>query len=152
LKIQGIGYNVNKFKLMAFILSAFFSGLAGGFYALLLSFRHYGPLPFLAYYSQVYFGAGIRPRDRSGPAWPDMTLGHLWFIEHLLIFAICYALWRLIRPPLARVDRRAEKPPRYLEILAFTLVLARRAPSRRRLEDYLIIWAQFCLDQRGDIQ
>jgi branched-chain amino acid transport system permease protein len=33
-----IGYDVDRFKLRAFIISAFFSGLAGGFYALLLNF------------------------------------------------------------------------------------------------------------------
>lgn len=37
-RAASIGYDVDKFKLMAFILSAFFSGLAGGFYALLLNF------------------------------------------------------------------------------------------------------------------
>ena len=37
-RAMSIGYNVDKFKLRAFILSAFFSGLAGGFYALLLNF------------------------------------------------------------------------------------------------------------------
>jgi branched-chain amino acid transport system permease protein len=37
-RAMSIGYNVDKFKLRAFILSAFFSGLAGGFYTLLLNF------------------------------------------------------------------------------------------------------------------
>jgi branched-chain amino acid transport system permease protein len=37
-RAMSIGYDVDKFKLMAVILSAFFSGLAGGFYALLLNF------------------------------------------------------------------------------------------------------------------
>ena len=37
-RAMSIGYNVDRFKLRAFILSAFFSGLAGGFYTLLLNF------------------------------------------------------------------------------------------------------------------
>lgn len=37
-RAMSIGYDVDKFKLTAFIISAFFSGLAGGFYALLLNF------------------------------------------------------------------------------------------------------------------
>ncbi|MGZ6223418.1 MAG: branched-chain amino acid ABC transporter permease [Syntrophales bacterium] len=37
-RAMSIGYDVDRFKLRAFILSAFFSGLAGGFYALLLNF------------------------------------------------------------------------------------------------------------------
>lgn len=37
-RAMSIGYDVDRFKLTAFIISAFFSGLAGGFYALLLNF------------------------------------------------------------------------------------------------------------------
>jgi len=33
-----IGYNIDRFKLVTFIISGFFSGLAGGLYALLLNF------------------------------------------------------------------------------------------------------------------
>jgi branched-chain amino acid transport system permease protein len=33
-----IGYNIDRFKLITFIISGFFSGLAGGLYALLLNF------------------------------------------------------------------------------------------------------------------
>ena len=43
-RAMSIGYNVDKFKLTAFVLSAFFSGLAGGFYALLLNFVPLGSL------------------------------------------------------------------------------------------------------------
>jgi len=92
-------------------------------YTYYLNFRHYGHIPFLRYYSQVYFGRGTRPLDWSGPNWPDANFGHLWFVEHLLVFALCYAIWRLIRPPMARIDSNGERPPRNLEILAFTLAL-----------------------------
>jgi len=106
------------------LLVFFFAVIPIMMYIYYLNFRNYGPLSFFAYYSQVYFGAGSRPSDWTGPSWPDMTLEHLWFIEHLLIFALCYALWRLIRPSRTRTDRNGERPPRYLEIFAFTLVLA----------------------------
>ncbi len=43
-RAMSIGYDVDKFKLIAFVLSAFFSGLAGGFYALLLNFVPLGSL------------------------------------------------------------------------------------------------------------
>jgi glucan biosynthesis protein C len=92
-------------------------------YTYYLNFRHYGHIPFLSYYSQIYLGRGDRPLDWSGPAWPERNLGHLWFVEHLLVFALCYAIWRLIRPALATIDRRKGNPPRHLEIVAFTLVL-----------------------------
>jgi peptidoglycan/LPS O-acetylase OafA/YrhL len=92
-------------------------------YTYYLNFRHYGHLPFIVYYSQVYFGRGPRPLDWGG-AWPDRNLAHLWFIEHLLVFAVCYVIWRLINPLPAGMDRRGERPPRNSEILAFTLALA----------------------------
>ena len=37
-RAMSIGYDVDKYKLTAFVISAFFSGLAGGFYTLLLNF------------------------------------------------------------------------------------------------------------------
>jgi branched-chain amino acid transport system permease protein len=43
-RAMSIGYDVDRFKLTAFVLSAFFSGLAGGFYALLLNFVPLGSL------------------------------------------------------------------------------------------------------------
>jgi glucan biosynthesis protein C len=105
------------------LLVFFFVVIPVMMYTYYLNFRHYGHLPFLKYYSQVYFDRGTRPFDWSG-VWPDAQFGHLWFIEHLLVFAVCYVIWRLIRPPLARIDRRGERAPRNLEILAFTLALA----------------------------
>jgi len=92
-------------------------------YSYYLHFRHCDHLPFLVYYSQVYFGRGTRPFDWSG-RWPDAQFAHLWFIEHLLILAVCYAMLRLIHRPPARVESRGERPPRNLEILVFTLALA----------------------------
>jgi branched-chain amino acid transport system permease protein len=37
-RAMSIGYDVNRFRLIVFIISGFFSGLAGGLYALLLNF------------------------------------------------------------------------------------------------------------------
>ncbi|MGA2957695.1 MAG: acyltransferase [Thermodesulfobacteriota bacterium] len=106
------------------LLVFFFAVIPVMTYTYYLNFRHYGPLPFLVYYSQVYFGRGARPFDWSGPTWPEMNFGHLWFVEHLLVFAVCYAIWRLIGRPLARIDSKEERPPRHLEILVFTFALA----------------------------
>jgi peptidoglycan/LPS O-acetylase OafA/YrhL len=105
------------------LLVFFFIVIPAMTYTYYINFRHYGHLPFLRYYSQVHFGRGTRPFDWSG-RWPDAQFGHLWFVEHLLVFAVCYVIWRLIHPPLARIESRGEKPPRNLEILAFALALA----------------------------
>ncbi|MDT0305200.1 acyltransferase family protein [Streptomonospora wellingtoniae] len=63
-------------------------------YAYYLNFRDYGPIGFAAYYTDVYLGAGQRPDDWSGPIWPDRQFGHLWFLQHLLVYAVLYTAWR----------------------------------------------------------
>jgi peptidoglycan/LPS O-acetylase OafA/YrhL len=54
-----------------------------------------GTLPFAAYYTQIYFGTAPRPAGLKGPGWPEFNVAHLWFIEHLLVYAVIYAAWRL---------------------------------------------------------
>ena len=60
-------------------------------------------------------------------AWP-IEVGHLWFLEHLLIFSGCYALWHVLRQALEknRADKgqRQLNPPGFLSILVFVPVLA----------------------------
>ncbi len=43
-RTMSIGYDVDRFRLMAFVISGFFSGLAGGLYALLQNFVPLGSL------------------------------------------------------------------------------------------------------------
>lgn len=54
-----------------------------------------GSLPFLSYVPQIYFGLGPKPAGWVGQ-WPDLHFGHLWFVEHLLVYAFLYAGWRLL--------------------------------------------------------
>jgi glucan biosynthesis protein C len=89
-----------------------------------VSFRPYGPIPFLSYYFHFYFGHGPRPPHWTGPAWPDANFGHLWFVEHLLIFAVCYWLWRLLPFSAPNVGHGSGRPPRSIEIIAFAVILA----------------------------
>jgi surface polysaccharide O-acyltransferase-like enzyme len=49
--------------------------------------------------------------------------GPLWFIEALLIFAIIYALWRLLARPSVTPAQRDGKPPSNLAIAIFALLL-----------------------------
>jgi hypothetical protein len=71
-------------------------------YAYYLNFRPYGTISFAEYYTRIYFGAGRRPSDWSGPTWPDMQFAHLWFVEHLLCYAFLYAAWRQLPESLRR--------------------------------------------------
>lgn len=98
-------------------------------YAYFVNFRGYGPTGFGAYYADVYMGAGPQPADWSGPTWPDRQFGHLWFLQHLLAYAVLYAAWRGLRArlPLRRTaTAAASRPggaPGTLSIVAFMLAV-----------------------------
>lgn len=63
------------------------------------------------------------PTTQSRSAWP-IDVGHMWFVEHLLIYSAAYALWCMIRPGRATSGQRQSTPPGYLSILIFALALA----------------------------
>ncbi len=63
------------------------------------------------------------PNGQSPSAWP-VDVGHLWFLEHLLIFSACYALGRTIWKGRAESEGRQANQPGYLAILSFALALA----------------------------
>ena len=46
-RARTLGYNVERFKLIAFVISGFFSGLAGALYCLIIKFVHCGDLQWL---------------------------------------------------------------------------------------------------------
>ncbi|MEH7883983.1 acyltransferase family protein [Bacillus sp. JJ1609] len=63
-----------------------------------INFRQYGNITFLDYFFSIYLGFGEMPDGWTGPVFPDMQFGHLWFIEHLLIYALLYVLFsRLLK-------------------------------------------------------
>lgn len=59
----------------------------------------------------------------KSPAWP-VDVGHLWFIEHLLIFSLVYAGWRVLTKNRTRTDRPLLNPPGPLPILGLALGIA----------------------------
>jgi peptidoglycan/LPS O-acetylase OafA/YrhL len=83
-----------------------------------------GSMPFWRYYADVYFGFGSPPAGWRGPAWPEMNFGHLWYVEHLLILSVCYALLQVVwkRSPCAHAGET--RPPGYVAVLLFALTLA----------------------------
>ena len=59
-----------------------------------------------------FFGFGAKPEGwPEGERWPQANLGPLWFVEHLLIYALLYALWRAVTPRRADAARRSHSPP-----------------------------------------
>jgi glucans biosynthesis protein C len=67
-------------------------------YLYYLNFREYETISFPTYYLQIFFGLGDEPANWTGPSWPDMQFGHLWFLEHLLVYAVVLAVWYYIKP------------------------------------------------------
>lgn len=62
-----------------------------------INFRDYGHISFSQYYSQIYFGMGRMPKNWTGQSWPDMQWGHLWYLEHILLYDAIFILitWAL---------------------------------------------------------
>lgn len=122
---KGRSFLRDRFSRLGIPLLAFFLVIIPVMmYAYHVSFRPYGPISFLSYYFHFYFGHGARPAHWIGPAWPDANLGHLWFIEHLLIFAVCYWLWRLLPFSGPKAGHGSKRPPKSIEIVGFAIVLA----------------------------
>jgi glucan biosynthesis protein C len=79
---------------------------------------------FWQYYTLHYFGAGVRPADWKGPAWPEMNFGHLWYVEHFLIVSLCYAALRLTWRRPVRENPAVARPLRHWAIVVFGLAIA----------------------------
>ncbi|MBN1346300.1 MAG: acyltransferase [Phycisphaerae bacterium] len=115
----------DRFVRLGIPLVVFFFGIIPVMtYAYYVNFRPYGPMPFGEYYIKVFFGMGPKPADWSGPSWPDLQFGHLWFVEHLLILAICYAGWRMARGRSAQTGQVDAKLPTHRAIILLSLGVA----------------------------
>ncbi len=83
-------------------------------------------LPKVSYWSyltQDFFAHGPKPDYwPSGERWPAFNFGHLWFLEHLLVYALLYAATRAFVPRDA--GKLCSNPPSHLAIAAYALLLA----------------------------
>ncbi|MFC7330540.1 acyltransferase family protein [Marinactinospora rubrisoli] len=96
-------------------------------YAYYLNFRDYGAIGFGAYYTDVYLGMGDEPAGWSGPIWPDRQFAHLWFLQHLLGYALLYAAWRWLTARRGRPSapgHRLRPAPGTLAIVLFVLAVS----------------------------
>jgi len=82
-----------------------------------------GTMSFGRYYIDCYFGGAEPPAGWEG-RWPELNFGHLWYVEHLLLFSLCYAILRSLRLRLPQTDLAQAKPPGSLIVVLFALVLA----------------------------
>ena len=60
--------------------------------------------------------------NKLAAAWP-IEVGHMWFVEHLLVYSLAYALWGAIRPQREGTGRKLVAVPRWWAIVIFSLVL-----------------------------
>jgi glucans biosynthesis protein C len=75
------------------------------------------------YLTQDFFPHGSKP-DFWPPQerWPAFNFGHLWFLEHLLVYALLYAAMRAFVP--RDTGELCPKPPSHLAIASYALLLA----------------------------
>lgn len=123
--ILGPFFTVNR----SFFMSLFF--MISGYFAV-MSCDAKGPRAFIKErfmrlgIPALAFGLIMIPMQLfvfSGPAWP-MDVGHLWFLEHLLIFSACYALLQTFVKRSDMKEPEQANPPGYLTILVFAFSLA----------------------------
>ncbi|MEV8378307.1 acyltransferase [Kribbella sp. NPDC056861] len=100
------------------ILLGFFVLVPVLMYAYYCNFRPYPPLGFADYYLDVYLGLGDQPAGWSGPSWPDRQFAHLWFLQHLLAYAVLYTGYRLLTGKPAAAGPQTLKTPAILSFVA----------------------------------
>ncbi len=81
-----------------------------------------GDMTFGQYYGTRYFA----------PDHAEANFGHLWYVEHLLIFSLCYALVRAVRKRPPQETRAGARPLGHIAILVFALSLAVASAVVRR--------------------
>jgi glucan biosynthesis protein C len=69
------------------------------------------------------FVFGLLQTGELGPVWPIDVI-HFWFVQHLLLYSLGYALWRSLRRGAAKETARPTNPPGYGAILASAIGLA----------------------------
>lgn len=95
-------------------------------YAYYINFRGYPYISFGSYLAHIFFGFGQpAPPQWTGPSWPDVQFGHLWFLEHLLFYSVIYSLWRLIfNKRDSSVVKNDSRFPNFLIIVLFAVTLS----------------------------
>ncbi len=65
---------------------------------------------------------GLLENGELGAAWPIDVI-HFWFVQHLLLYSLGYALWRNLRRDATQRTVRLMNPPGYGAVLAFAIGL-----------------------------
>jgi glucans biosynthesis protein C len=83
------------------------------------------PMGYWTYLTQDFFLHAHDPKPDfwpQGERWPGFNFGHLWFLEHLLVYAVLYTALRLV----VRRDRglAVRSPPSHRAIFGYAVLLA----------------------------
>lgn len=81
-------------------------------------------MSFVDYYGRIYLGIGGIPAKTVAPFWPELNLAHLWYVEHLLIASVVYALFRIAWKGRCGLPHVPARPPRYWMVVVLALMLA----------------------------
>jgi glucan biosynthesis protein C len=126
--LLGSFFTVNR----SFFMSLFF--MISGYFAVAAYERH-GPGDFTRGrlmrlgLPTLIFGAALIPLriflfgERISSWTSVFDVGHLWYLEHVLLFSLGYVLFRLIRPA-SKADLSQQPLPGTLAILALALIIA----------------------------
>ncbi|WP_410511508.1 acyltransferase family protein [Paenibacillus sp. BR2-3] len=93
-------------------------------YSYYINFRDSSFIGIWDYYIKIYFGIGGQPTRWTGPSWPDMNFGHLWFIEHLLVYVFIYTIIRTIMQKYITHKKPPKSFPSQISIILFTFMIA----------------------------
>lgn len=101
-------------------------GLMYGYY---VHYRGRPPITYPRYFTDVYLGLGAEPAGWTGPSWPDLQFGHLWFVQNLLACTVLYVVLdraaRLLRRPRRKPRLRKPRPaPGHLSLVGLTAAVA----------------------------
>jgi glucan biosynthesis protein C len=76
-------------------------------------------------FALISLAAGIFMFGKKIGSWRDVfDAGHLWYLEHLLLFSLGYAVWRLARGDRKPKDLSSRSLPRWPVYVAFALGVA----------------------------
>ncbi|TCC00366.1 acyltransferase [Micromonospora zingiberis] len=97
-------------------------------YTYYVQYRGNPPISFGRYYRDVFLGFSAEPAGWTGPIWPDLQFGHLWFIQNLLVFSLLYLACRTVARLVGRYRRRPApgwltRTPGHRALLGLTLAL-----------------------------
>lgn len=85
------------------------------------------PLSFIKYFLNIYLGIGGKPTwFKATIGWPEVNFGHLWFVEHLLVYSLAfYLLSMLTKKLLIRSNlKKEEQSIGFLPIILISVMIA----------------------------